>query len=95
MGNTDDSLGAAVSVLTGTGSTTVNGNEKKRAYAAIVDISGVAITIADEMKKTNRIAEDTNRIAENTVLEIKEKNRIAQTTALELKEKIALPNSPK
>ena len=48
-------------------------NDKKRAYAAVVDLSNVAITIANEMKEANRLAQakvkemtETNRLTEQS-----------------------------
>ena len=43
--------------------------DKKRAYAAMVDMTGVGNTIAEEMKETNKIAKET-------VLAMNEKNRL-------------------
>ena len=51
------------------------GSDKKRAYAAIAEMSSVAITIADEMKETNRLAQETAK-------EMKEKNRLAKQSQL-------------
>ena len=70
MGNTDSPLGPTTN-----GSDATTGSEKKRAYAAIVDMSTVAITIADEMKETNRLAQQTAH-------EMKEKNRLAKQSQL-------------
>ena len=53
-GNTDDDLGVYIP----SEATAKNDlrNEKKRAYAAMTDMSGVAKSMAVEMKETNRLA---------------------------------------
>ena len=63
--------------------------EKKRAYAAISDISNVAKNIATEMHETNRIAQDnTNaliekiRVANVTANAMIEQNRLARQSQL-------------
>jgi hypothetical protein len=71
MGNTDGPLEQPISA-TSSGS---GNSDKKRAYTAIVDMSNVAITIADEMKETNRLAKETAN-------EMKEKNRLAKQSQL-------------
>ena len=42
--------------------------EKKRAYAAMVDISNVAKSIAAEMKETNRLAQEAANLAKQSQL---------------------------
>ena len=72
MGSTADSaLDVDSSVLTSSISTSGGGMmvDKKRAYAAMVDMTGVGNTIAEEMKETNKIAKET-------VLAMNEKNRL-------------------
>ena len=54
-------------------------DEKKRAYAAISDISGVAKSIAEEIKETNRLAQESTDV-------LKEKNRLQQETTNTLKQ---------
>ena len=57
-------------------------NEKKRAYAAMADISDVAKNIAAEMKETNRLAqESTDALKEKNRL-VDEKNRLARQAQL-------------
>ena len=68
MGNTD-------APLQPTSTASSASNEKKRAYSAIADISCVAMTIADEMKETNRLAQEQAN-------ELKEKNRLAKQSQL-------------
>ena len=71
MGNTDSPL-ESTSVVTAASS---GASDKKRAYAAIAEMSSVAITIATEMKETNRLAQETAK-------EMKEKNRLAKQSQL-------------
>jgi FtsZ-binding cell division protein ZapB len=68
MGNTDAPLEPSVSATSAS-------SEKKRAFAAIADISSVAMTIADEMKETNRLAQEQAN-------EMKEKNRLAKQSQI-------------
>lgn len=64
---------------------------KKRAYAAIADMSSVVLVIADEMKTTNRLAEkstlameEANRLAEKSAIAV-EKSAVAVEASNELK----------
>jgi hypothetical protein len=80
MGNTNSQLDRLETLLTessggtgGTGGTA--GSNKKRVYAAIVDMCTAGATMAGEMKETNRIAQELN-------LAMKEMNRIAKQSQL-------------
>ena len=53
-------------------------NEKKRAFAAITDMSEVAKTIAAEMKETNRLAQESTKSAQDSAEALKEQNRLAK-----------------
>jgi hypothetical protein len=53
------------------------GSNKKRAYAAIVDMSTVGATIAGEMKETNRIAQELN-MAKNCIAKQSQLIQLAQ-----------------
>jgi len=81
MGNTNsqlDSLETLTESSGGSGGTATGdtgGSNKKRAYAAIVDMSTVGATIANEMKETNRISQESH-------LAMKEKNGIAKQSQL-------------
>ena len=68
MGNTDAPLEPS-------GSATSASSAKKRAFEAIANISSVATTIADEMKETNRLAQEQAK-------EMKEKNRLAKQSQI-------------
>jgi hypothetical protein len=75
-GNTDDNFGTEAN------SKKELRNDKKRAYAALTDMGNVAKSIASEMKETNRLAlestlalKDKNRLSE-------EKNKLAKQSQL-------------
>jgi hypothetical protein len=53
-------------------------NDKKRAYAAMTDMSEVAKDIAAELKETNRVATESNRVAAESAEALKQKNRIGE-----------------
>ena len=79
-GNTDDDLGVYIP----SEATAKNDlrNEKKRAYAAMTDMSGVAKSMAVEMKETNRLAlESTEALKKKNELS-EEKNRLAKQSQL-------------
>ena len=61
-GNTDDNFG------TDSKKGQEFKNDKKRAYAAITDMGDVAKSIASEMKETNRLALETNKLAKQAQL---------------------------
>jgi hypothetical protein len=91
MGNTESSPIEDSVLTTSSGGTTTTtiAFDKKRAYAAIVDMSNIASTIANEMKETNKIGRDTanemkesNRLANATATAIIEKNRISKHSQL-------------
>jgi hypothetical protein len=67
-GNTDDDYNADRSAKQDT-------NQKKRAYAAMIDIADVTKNIATEMKETNRLSQET-------IDAVKEKNRLAKQSQL-------------
>ena len=56
-------------------STNVHENEKKRAYAAMAEISGVAKEIAVEMREMRRLAQESTNA-------LKERNRLAKQSQL-------------
>jgi hypothetical protein len=82
MGNTESSPLKDSALTASSGSTTTIALDKKRAYAAIVDMSHVASMIADEMKETNKIAKESNHLANATTTAIIEKNQIAKQLQL-------------
>jgi hypothetical protein len=55
---------------------------KKRAYAAMVDMSANGATIADEMRETNRIALESHLELKKEQLALKETNRQSQLIQL-------------
>lgn len=64
MGGTNSPLDESSLGMHSTSANTAGGStDKKRAYAAIVDMSHVARSIAKEMKETNTLAKESNRIA--------------------------------
>jgi hypothetical protein len=77
MGNTDTPL-SDLSVGTGANFS----NERKRAYAAISDMSSVVVVIAEEMKTTNRLAEKSAVAIEASNELKKQKNLIAMAQHL-------------
>jgi hypothetical protein len=68
MGNTDTPLQIADGTSNGS-------SDKKKAYSAIADMSSVALNIADQLKETNRLAQEQAN-------ELKEKNRLAKQSQL-------------
>jgi hypothetical protein len=64
MGNTNSPLDSSVSNSDSGG----GGSDKKRAYAAIVDMSNVVTSIAAEMKKSTSAMEEKNRIDKQSQL---------------------------
>lgn len=77
----DESLTGNTDSVFETNSTTTSRSldgEKKRAYAAIVDVSAVASSIASEMKETNRLARESFIVAQDAANELKQKNLLAK-----------------
>jgi hypothetical protein len=79
----------AVVVTGGSNASHASNNHKKRAYEAFVDMSRVAVTVAEEMKETHRLAQENmrekNRLMNETNRLAQEKNRLdrqAQMIAL-------------
>lgn len=77
-GNTDSPLSSLGSVA----STNNAGTEKKRAYAAIAEMSTAAVALVGEMKETNRLAHESTKVAQETANEMKKKNQLAQQSQL-------------
>jgi len=50
------------------GAPSMSKGDKKRAYAALVDMSNVAKNIAKEMKETNRLAQEASKMAKKSQL---------------------------
>jgi hypothetical protein len=64
LGGTNSPLDESSLGMHSTSANTAGGStDKKSAYAAIVDMSHVARSIAKEMKETNTLAKESNRIA--------------------------------
>jgi K+/H+ antiporter YhaU regulatory subunit KhtT len=57
-------------------------NEKKRAYAAITDMSDVAKTIAEAMNETNWLAQESAKSAQDSAAALIEQNRLAKQAQL-------------
>ena len=71
----DDNLKGNTDTMSMIDSKETRSSEKKRAYAAMADISKTAKSIADAMKETNRLAQETAN-------EMKEKNRLMKQSQL-------------
>lgn len=77
----EDSLKGNTEIITMDSKVPVS-NEKKRAYAAMVDMSGIAKSLVDEMKETNREMKENNRLAREAGTALMEKNRLEKQSQL-------------
>ena len=80
-GNTDDDL-SSFDKNSEAGVNQALKNEKKRAYAAITDMSDVAKTIAEAMNETNRLAKESAKSAQDSAAALIKQNRLAKQAQL-------------